>query len=324
METKKFAMTTRRYNAYSDFLKGKFGCRVHKVSVDMGFTCPNRDGSVAMGGCIYCNNNTFVPPYARVRFSMKEQIENGMRYLKKRYKAEKFIIYFQAYTNTYDSLEKLEKLYRESLGYDDVVGIAVGTRSDCIDEEKVALFEALADQCFVSLEYGIESIYDKTLSFMNRGHDYRSVVDAIELTKKRGLHIGAHIILGMPTETQGEMLRMAEEVSRLGIHSLKIHNLHVVKNTRLAGIYKNSPFHLFSYREYIDLITNFLERISPDIVIERLFTDTPEDLLIAPVWNKTHSAIMRGIEESLEGKNTYQGRLFDLSAQMRNKDRLGR
>ncbi len=307
----KFLMMKRRYNAYSNFLKEKFGCRVHKVSVDMGFTCPNRDGSIALGGCVYCNNDTFVPPYARVRFSMQEQIENGMRYLKKRFKAEKFIIYFQAYTNTYDRIEKLEKLYRESLGYGDVVGIAVGTRSDCIDEKKMELFEALADECFVSVEYGIESIYDKTLRFMNRGHDYQSVIDAIELTKGRGVHIGAHIILGMPTETGEEMLLMAEEVSKLGIDSLKIHNLHVVKNTPLAEIYKNSPFHLFSYHEYIDLITSFLERISPDLVIERLFTDTPEDLLIAPVWNKTHNAIMRAIEEALEWKNTYQGRLFN-------------
>ena len=324
METKKFAMLARRFNAYSNFLKGKFGCRVHKVSVDMGFTCPNRDGSVATGGCVYCNNDTFVPPYARARFSMQDQIENGMRYLKKRYKAEKFIIYFQAYTNTYDGTEKLEKLYRESLGYEDVVGIAVGTRSDCIDEDKVELLEGLADECFVSLEYGIESIYDKTLRFMNRGHDYQSVMDAIELTKGRGLHIGAHIIVGMPTETEEEMLRMAEEVSRLGIDSLKIHNLHVVKNTPLAGIYKNSPFHLFSYHEYIDFITKFLERISPDLVIERLFTDTPEDLLIAPVWNKTHSVVMRGIEEALEGKNTYQGRVFNLNPISLDKAPLGR
>jgi radical SAM protein (TIGR01212 family) len=304
-------MMKRRYNAYSNFLKQMFGCRVHKVSIDMGFTCPNRDGTIAQGGCVYCNNDTFVPPYARPRFSMQDQIENGMRYLKKRFRAEKFIIYFQAYTNTYDTIEKLEKLYRESLGYDDVVGIAVGTRSDCIDERKLELFEALAEECFVSVEYGIESIYDKTLRFMNRGHDYQSVIDAIELTKGRGVHIGAHIILGMPTETEDEMLRMAEEVSKLGIDTLKIHNLHVVKNTPLAKIYKNSPFHLFSYHEYIDLITSFLERISPDLVIERLFTDTPEDLLIAPVWNKTHNAIMRAIEEALEWKNTYQGRLFN-------------
>jgi uncharacterized protein len=312
-------MMKRRFKSYSSFLKERFGCRVHKVSVDMGFTCPNRDGSIAKGGCVYCNNDTFVPPYARARFTMRQQIENGMRYLKKRFEAEKFIIYFQAYTNTYDRIEKLERLYRESLTYENVVGIAVGTRSDCVDEEKMELFEALAEECFVSVEYGIESIYDKTLSFMNRGHDYQSVIGAIELTKGRGVHIGAHIILGMPTETEEEMLHMAEEVSNLGINSLKIHNLHIVKNTPLARIYKDSPFHLFSYDEYIGFITGFLERISPDIVVERLFTDTPIDLLIAPVWNKTHNEIVCGIERELERKNTYQGRLFNQDYRLREK-----
>jgi uncharacterized protein len=312
-------MMKGRFKSYSSFLKERFGCRVHKISVDMGFTCPNRDGSIAKGGCVYCNNDTFVPPYARARFTMRQQIENGMRYLKKRFEAEKFIIYFQAYTNTYDRIEKLERLYRESLAYENVVGIAVGTRSDCVDEEKMELFEALAEECFVSVEYGIESIYDKTLSFMNRGHDYQSVIGAIELTKGRGVHIGAHIILGMPTETEEEMLHMAEEVSNLGINSLKIHNLHIVKNSPLARTYKDSHFHLFSYDEYIDFITGFLERISPDIVIERLFTDTPKDLLIAPVWNKTHNEIVRGIERELERKNTYQGRLFNQDYRLREK-----
>lgn len=300
----------KRYNSYNSYLKEKFGCRVHKVSVDVGFTCPNRDGSVARGGCIYCNNDSFVPPYARARFSLDSQVRNGMEYLKKRFKAEKFIIYFQAYTNTYDEIEKLERLYRQVLGYDDVVGLAVGTRSDCIDEGKIKLFGKLARDWFVSLEYGIESIYDKTLEFMNRGHNYESVLDAINLTKDRGIHIGAHIIVGFPTETEGEMLGMADEVSRLGIDSLKIHNLHIVKNTPLARMYSKEPFHLFGYGEYLNFISRFLERLSPEIVVERLFTDTPRDLLVSPVWNKTHNEILRGIEGELEKRDTYQGKLF--------------
>lgn len=300
----------KRYNSYSNYLKEKFGCRVHKVSVDVGFTCPNRDGSVARGGCVYCNNDSFVPPYARARFSLHEQIENGMEYLRRRFKAEKFIIYFQAYTNTYDEVGKLERLYKEALEHDDVVGLAVGTRSDCIDEEKIRMFERLAKDWFVTIEYGIESIYDKTLEFMNRGHDYKSVLDAIGITKDRGMHIGAHIIAGFPTETEGEMLAMAEEVSRLEVDSLKVHNLHIVKNTPLARMYAKEPFRLFSYEEYVDFISCFLERLSPEIVIERLFTDTPKDLLISPQWNKTHNEILRGIEEELERRNTYQGRLF--------------
>jgi radical SAM protein (TIGR01212 family) len=233
-----------------------------------------------------------------------------MEYLKKRFKADKFIIYFQAYTNTYDRVEELEKLYREALECDGVVGLAVGTRSDCIDEEKIKLFEDLAKDWFVTLEYGIESIYDKTLEFMNRGHNYQSVLDAICLTKDKGIHIGAHIIVGFPTETEDEMLRMADEISRLDIDFIKIHNLHIVKNTPLARMYAKEPFHLFSYEEYLDLISRFLERLSPRIVVERLFTDTPKDLLIAPIWNKTHGEILRGIEAELERRNTYQGKLF--------------
>lgn len=300
----------RRYNNYNSYLKEKFGCRVHKVSVGVGFTCPNRDGNVAIGGCIYCNNDSFVPSYARSNLSLQDQIRTGMEYLKKRFKAEKFIIYFQAYTNTYDKIEKLEKLYREALDNENVVGLAIGTRSDCVDEEKIKLFEDLAKDWFVSIEYGIESIYDKTLEYMNRGHNYKSIIDAIQITKEKGIHIGAHIIVGFPTETRDEMLLMADEISRLKIDFLKVHNLHVVKNTPLARMYAKDPFHVFNYEEYIDFISRFIEQLSPKIVLERLFTDTPQDLLIAPRWNKTHNEILRGIEMELERRNTYQGRLF--------------
>ena len=300
----------RRYNNYNSYLKEKFGCRVHKVSVDVGFTCPNRDGNVAIGGCIYCNNDSFVPSYAKSRVSLQDQIRTGMEYQKKRFKAEKFIIYFQAYTNTYDKIEKLEKLYREALDSENVVGLAIGTRSDCVDEEKIKLFDDLAKDWFVSIEYGIESIYDKTLKYMNRGHNYKSIIDAIRITKERGIHIGAHIIVGFPTEAKEEMLQMADEVSRLNIDFLKVHNLHIVKNTPLARMYAKDPFHLFNYQEYLDFITCFLERLAPNIVIERLFTDTPQDLLIAPRWNKTHTEILRGIDMELERRDTYQGRLF--------------
>lgn len=300
----------RRYNSYNTYLREKFGCRVHKVSVDVGFTCPNRDGAVATGGCIYCNNDSFVPRYARPRVSLNDQIKNGMEYLRRRFKAEKFIIYFQAYTNTYDKIERLEKLYREALERNDVVGLAVGTRSDCVNEKKIKLFENLSKDWFVTLEYGIESIYDRTLEFMNRGHNYQSVLDAIRITKGRGIHIGAHIIVGFPGETQDEMLGMADEISRLDIDFLKVHNLHVVKNTPLARMYAKEPFHLFTYEEYIHFISRFIERLSPKIVLERLFTDTPQDLLIAPIWNKTHGEFLSGIEGELQRRDTHQGKLF--------------
>jgi len=300
----------KRYNLYHDFLKEKYGCRIHKVSLDMGFTCPNRDGTVAQGGCIYCNNDSFVPPYARSRYKMDFQIKHGIEYLKNRFKAEKFIIYFQAYTSTYGDAKELERMYREALKYDGVIGLAVGTRSDCMDEEKIEIFEKLAKEYYVSVEYGIESIYDKTLEFMNRGHDYQSVLDAIELTKNKGIHIGTHIIVGMPTETEEEMLAMADEVSGLGIDTFKIHNLHIIKNTQLARMYRENPFNLFSYEEYLKFIVKFLERLSSDIMLERLFTDTPQDLLIAPNWQERHNEIIYGIKQELERQDTWQGKFF--------------
>ncbi len=299
-----------RYNTYRPYIKEKLGYRVNKLSVDMGFTCPNRDGNLAIGGCVYCNNDSFVPPYARARFSMDQQISNGMTYLRNRFKAEKFIIYFQSYTNTYDSVDKLEQMYRDALAYDDVIGIAVGTRSDCVDEEKLSMFEEIAKEYYVCLEYGIESIYDKTLDYMNRGHDYQSVLDAIEMSKGRGFEIGAHIIVGMPTETKEEMLQMADEVSSLGIDVFKVHNLHIVRNTPLARMYKEKPFELFGFEEYVSFVVDFLERMSPEMIIERLFTDTPHDLLIAPDWGKSHLQILQAIEAELEKRDTYQGRFY--------------
>ena len=300
----------RRYNSYHEYLREKYGSRVHKVSVDMGFTCPNRDGTVAKGGCVYCNNDSFVPPYARARYTMDFQIRHGIEYMRRRYKAKKFIIYFQAYSSTYGDAKKLEEIYKESLKYDGVVGFSVGTRSDCIDREKLRIFEDLAKDYYVSIESGIESIYDKTLRYMNRGHDFRSVVNAIQMTEGRGIHIGSHIIVGMPTETYSEMLEMADEVSKLGIDTFKIHNLHIVKNTQLERMYKNQPFHLFTYDEYVPFIVSFLERLRPDIMLERLFTDTPQDLLVAPRWTQRHNEIIHGIRKELKKQKTYQGKLY--------------
>lgn len=300
----------QRYNSYSRYLLETFGCKVNKISLDLGFTCPNRDGSKAIGGCIYCNNDTFVPPYARSRYTLDQQMTNGMKYLRARFKAKKFIVYFQDYTNTYSTVKELEDLYRQALGYEDVIGLAIGTRSDCIDEEKLDMIERLSEEVYVSLEYGIESIYDKTLDYMNRGHDYESVLKAIELSKGRGLHLGVHIIVGFPTETEEQMLAMANEVSGLGIDVLKVHNLHVVKNTPLARMYAENPFHLFSYEEYLSFITRFIERVSPDVVIERLFTDTPHQLLIAPIWPKNHLEVLRGIDAELLKQDTYQGKFY--------------
>ena len=201
-------------------------------------------------------------------------------------------------------------MYKEALKYEGVIGLSVGTRSDCIDEEKIEIFQRLAKDHYVSVEYGIESIYDKTLEFMNRGHNYQSVIDAIELSRGRGIQLGTHIIVGMPTETEEEMLAMADEVSTLGIDTFKIHNLHIIKNTQLARMYKENEFKLFSYEEYLKFIVKFLERLSPDIMIERLFTDTPQDLLIAPKWKERHNEIIYGIKQEMENQDTWQGRYY--------------
>lgn len=301
--------TTRRYSAFGQYMKDLYGQPVYKVNVDAGFTCPNRDGSIATGGCIYCNNDSFRPTACTSAASLREQIEKGVPYLRSRYGAEKFIVYFQPYTNTYASVELLERLYREALNHPGVVGLAIGTRPDCIDEGKIALIEELARDHFMLVEYGIQSIYDKTLQFINRGHDYACFRDAVALTAGRGIRVGAHLILGFPTETRDEMLGMAGELSRQPIEFLKIHQLQVVKDTALAELYAQKPFAVIGYRDYLELIADFLERLSPDIVLQRLFAAAPDDILIAPVWNKTRSELLRDLDLLMEERGNRQGRL---------------
>lgn len=292
-------------------MKKRFGTTVYKVNVDAGFTCPNRDGTVGWGGCIYCNNDSFRPPEANPAIPLKEQIRRGISHVSKRYGAEKFLVYFQPYTNTYAPAEKLEALYREALSEEGVIGLAIGTRPDCVDEEKLTMIENLAKEHFILIEYGLQSIYDKTLEFINRGHDYNTFLKALDMTVGRNIHIGAHIILGFPTETRDEMLHMAEVLSELPIGFLKIHQLQVVRYTVLEKIYLNSPFHTFSYEEYIELLVDFLERLSPDIVIQRLFATAPDDILIAPRWDLSRHRIINDIINAMKKRGTFQGNLFN-------------
>jgi len=300
--------STRRYNAFGQYMKDVYHSPVYKVNVDAGFTCPNRDGTVAIGGCIYCNNNSFRPVACTSSLSVREQIEKGIPYLRSRYGSEKFIVYFQPYSNTYASVEILERLYREALEQPGVVGLAIGTRPDCIDEEKIALLESLAKDHFILVEYGLQSIYDKTLEFINRGHDYACFKNAVKLTAGRGIRVGAHIILGFPTETRDEMLGMADELSRLPIEFLKVHQLQIVKDTALAGLFAEKPFLTFGYREWIELLADFLERLSPHIVIQRLFAAAPDDILIAPVWDKTRSQLLNDLDAYMEQRGSFQGK----------------
>lgn len=300
--------STRRYTAFGQYMKDLYHRPVYKVNVDAGFTCPNRDGTVAIGGCIYCNNNSFRPAACTSAISIREQIEKGIPYLRSRYGSEKFIVYFQPYSNTYASVDVLERLYREALDQPGVVGLAIGTRPDCVDEEKIALLEALAKKHFILVEYGLQSIYDKTLEFINRGHDYACFKNALAITVGKGIRIGAHIILGFPTETRDEMLGMADELSRLPIEFLKVHQLQVVKNTALADLFAEKPFPTFGYREWIELLADFLERLAPHIVIQRLFAAAPDNILIAPVWDKTRSQLLNDLDAYMEQHNSFQGK----------------
>ncbi|HTP04405.1 MAG TPA: TIGR01212 family radical SAM protein [Nitrospirota bacterium] len=299
---------SRRYYAFGQYMKELYHTPVYKVNVDAGFTCPNRDGTVAVGGCIYCNNDSFRPTACTSSVSLRDQIEKGIPYLRSRYGAEKFIVYFQPYTNTYAPVEVLARLYREALDNAGVVGLAIGTRPDCVDEEKIALLESLAKDSFILVEYGLQSVYDKTLEFINRGHDYACFKSALASTAGKGIRVGAHIILGFPTETRDEMLGMADELSSLPIEFLKIHQLQVVRGTALADLYAEKPFTTFGYYEYLEMVSDFLERLSPNIVIQRLFAAAPDDILIAPVWNKTRSEFLRDLDATMERGGSYQGK----------------
>ncbi len=304
-------MPMRRYNSFGPYLKTLYGERVYKVNVDAGFTCPNRDGTVGYGGCIYCNNDSFRPSSCRSVTPIEEQISRGITYLRKRYRAEKFIVYFQPYTNTYAPLEKLETLYRKALEEPAVVGLAIGTRPDCVDKEKIRLLEDLARDYFILVEYGLQSIYDRTLEFINRGHNYRQFLEALEMTSGRGIRTGAHIIVGFPTETREEMLGMADLISGLPLEFLKIHQLQIIKDTILERLYRKDPFPVFGYDEYIQFVIDFLEMLRPSIVIQRLFATAPDDILIAPRWNVSRHAITRDIEKKMEERDTWQGKKYE-------------
>lgn len=296
-----------RFNTFGRYLRKRFKTNVHKVNVDAGFTCPNRDGKLDVTGCIYCNNNSFRPSECKPELSIKAQMIKGMNYLSLRYGANRFIVYFQPFTNTYAPVAELEALYSEALSHPSVIGLAIGTRPDCIDEEKISLLEFFAKKHFILVEYGLQSIYDKTLKFIRRGHDYQTFLDALTLTAGRGIHIGVHIIVGFPTETREEMLQMARELSRLPIEFIKIHQLQVVKQTPLADYYSNVKFPTFEYDEYIDFLVDFIERLSPNMTIQRFFATAPEDILIAPRWGKTRHQLMSDIEKRFAQRNAFQG-----------------
>ena len=301
-----------RYLNYNQVLKTEFSERIQKISINAGFTCPNRDGSKGTGGCTYCNNQTFSPEYCQSGKSVSEQVEEGIAFFHYKYKAQLYLAYFQSYTNTYDSLDNLKAIYEEALSYPNVVGLVVGTRPDCVSNELLDYFAGLAKKYYVMIEYGIESTSDETLQFINRGHDYACAEKAIKDTAARGIRVGAHIILGLPKEDRETILSHAGILSQLPITSLKIHQLQLVRGTRMSVQYSEHPewFHLYSANDYIDLAIDFMERLNPAIAIERFVSQSPKELLIAPEWGLKNFEFTAKIEKRLNERDAQQGRLF--------------
>lgn len=272
------------YHDFGTWIRNQLPFRVQKISIDAGFTCPNRDGRIGIGGCIFCNNKSFNPSYCSHKKSVTEQLEDGKRFFAKKYPDMKYLAYFQAYTNTYDAVDKLKLLYEEALKVEDVVGIVIGTRPDCVSSELLDYLEELNKRTFLIVEYGIESCNDDTLRYINRGHDFACTRKAVEETAKRGIYVGGHVIMGLPGEDASESLRQAPVISSLPLTMLKIHQMQIIKGTRLAKIYKERPFHLYTIEEYIDLITQYIGLLRSDLVLERFVTQSPPEMLIAPKW----------------------------------------
>jgi uncharacterized protein len=301
----------QRYVRFTDHLRATFGCRVHKVSIDAGFTCPNRDGTVTVGGCIYCNNVSFSP--GNRRLSVTEQVSQGTHFLRQRYGAEKFIAYFQAYTNTYADAQHLRQLYDEALACEDIVGLAIGTRPDCVPDAVLDMLAEYASRTYLWLELGLESGHDQTLAFLNRGHTVAAFDDAVRRAQQRRLQLCTHLILGLPGESPADMLHTARYVAALGINAVKLHHLHVVRQTVLEKMYRRGNVPLLTLEEYAPLVVDCLEVLPPDMIIMRLMGDAPRRQLVAPEWSLDKLGALRRIAHEMAQRNAYQGRCFSAS-----------
>lgn len=279
-------MSNSKYIDFGTWLTGQLGFKAQKISINAGFTCPNRDGRVGTGGCTYCNNQTFNPDYCQTDKSIRQQLEEGKQFFGRKYPEMKYLAYFQAYTNTYAELDELRQKYEEALSVDDVVGLVIGTRPDCMPAALLDYLAELNQRTFLIVEYGIESIYDRTLLRINRGHDYACTQRAIEATAARGIRVGGHIILGLPGESREEMIREAEVLSELPLTTLKLHQLQLIKGTRMAEEYDKHPtdFVRFTPDEYADLVVEFIRHSRPDLVFERFVSQSPASLLAQPGW----------------------------------------
>lgn len=302
------------YNDFPNFLKRYFPYKVQKISLNAGFTCPNRDGTKGHGGCTYCNNQTFNPEYCHTEKSVTRQLEEGKIFFSRKYPEMKYLAYFQAYTNTYGELESLKRKYEEALAVPDVVGLVIGTRPDCMPDSLLNYLEEMNKSTFLLVEYGIESTRDATLRRINRGHTYRDTIDAVERTASRGILTGGHVILGLPGETHRDLVEQAATLSALPITTLKMHQLQLIRGTRMAGEYERHPedFHLFGVEEYIDVVVDYVEHLRPDIVLERFVSQSPKELLIAPDWGLKNYEFNHQVQKKMRLLGAYQGKKYEM------------
>lgn len=301
------------YLGYADYMQHFFDTKVQKISVNAGCTCPNRDGTVGHGGCTYCNNQTFSPLYCQERKSVRLQLEEGKLFFSKKYPTMKYLAYFQSYSNTYGNVDDLIQKYEEALSVDDVEGLVIGTRPDCVPEVLLDYFEDLARTKYVCIEYGVESVNDDTLRHINRGHDVNCAAEAIMRTSGRHIQVGVHFILGLPGETHADWMAQARWVSALPVDLLKLHQLQIVRGTKMAAEYMENPaaFHLFSPDEYVELLVEYLEILRPTLVVERFTSQTPPELLLAPDWKLKNFEFVELLKKRMLSLQTWQGRLYD-------------
>ena len=312
----------RRFNSYSDYFKKQFGQRVQKITVDAGFTCPNRDGKLARGGCTYCNNNAFNPSYCIPRKSVAQQVKEGIEFHKVRYRrASQYLVYFQAYSNTYAPLAHLKDLYEQALAQEGVIGLVIGTRPDCVDDEKLDYLQKLSEKYYIIVEYGIESMHDEILDRVNRQHSFAQSKEAIAATAARGIHTGAHMIFGLPGESRQMMMDSVDVISQLPLDTIKFHQLQIITGTAMAIDFQKNPqdYQLFSLEEYIDFVIRYTERLNPDFIIERFAGEVPPRYLAGPGWGKIRNdQINVKIEKEMEKRDTWQGKYFTKSPSLAN------
>ncbi len=304
-------MNQERYYKFSEYLKERFGCRVYKIGVDAGFSCPNKDGRISRDSCIYCNTKAFSFYSRGLPRTIEDQIEEGIDFGKSRYAAERFIVYFQANTNTYAPLEILKERYDVVRKFKDVVGIAIGTRPDCVDNRVLDLLSSYTQDYEVWIEYGLQSAHNNTLEFINRGHTYDDFLKAVELSRgRRGIKICAHVIIGLPNETAGDIMDTATQVGHLKLDGVKIHPLHVVRGTRLESLFTNGLCTLLELDTYVNLVVDFLERLWPKTVIQRVTADCLPNLLVGPQWILKKNKVLNEIENKLSKEGRFQGRIY--------------